>query len=55
MKTTLYIVIWHEAIDVSDLIAGIFTKEYEAASLVTTLESSSSGEYWEIITKEIEL
>ncbi len=55
MKTTLYIVIWHEAIEASDLIAGIFKTREEADEHHGLLEHNSSGDYWEVIEKEVEL
>lgn len=55
MKTTLYIVFWHEAITPEDTIAGIFKTESEAEILLSELETGSTGNYWEIFTKEVEL
>lgn len=48
---TLYIVIWHEAIEAADLIAGIFDNEVDAKILHDDLVAKSSGDYWEIVIK----
>lgn len=48
----LYIVIWLEAIEASDLIAGIFDNEKDANDLHEELLTESSGDYWEVVTKD---
>ena len=48
----LYVVIWHEAIEVSDLVAGIFNDEQNAIDFKDKLVAESSGDYWEVITKD---
>ena len=48
----IYIVIWHEAQEVSDLVAGIFNDEQNALALQDKLNSEATDNYWEVITKD---
>lgn len=53
-NTKVYIVIWHEAIDATDLVAGVFTTREKAEEHHGLLEHNSSGDYWEVIEKDLE-
>lgn len=50
---TVYIIIWHEAIEVEDLVEGVYLSLTEAHIRCDKLNAEASGYYWEVIEKQI--